>query len=41
MSNDLRTQRHKLPKPSPWLLLLKAVIAIGQVAVFLKNLLHD
>jgi hypothetical protein len=41
MSKDPRTQRHKLLSPSPWLLLFKAVIAIGQVAVFLKSLLHD
>lgn len=41
MSNDPRTQRHHTPEPSRWLLLMKVVIAIGQVVAFVKHFLRD
>lgn len=41
MSKDLRTQRRQAPKPSRWLLLLKVVVAIGQVISFVNNLFRD
>ncbi|HEX8467846.1 MAG TPA: hypothetical protein VF620_08585 [Allosphingosinicella sp.] len=42
MSNDPRKQRHQPPGPSHWLLLMKAVIAIGQVVSFVRHFfLHD
>lgn len=41
MSSDPRTQRHQPPSPSRWLLLLKALIAIGQVVSFVRHMLPD
>lgn len=41
MSKDPRKQRHQPPGPSHWLLLLKAVIGIGQVVSFVKAIFHD
>lgn len=41
MSNDPRTQRHQPPGRSRWLLLMKAVIAIGQVVSFVRHYLFD
>lgn len=41
MSNDPRTQRHQPPSPSRWLLLMKVVIAVGQVVSFLKWLYNQ
>lgn len=40
MSNYHRTQRHKPPPPSRWLLLMKVVIAIGQVVSLAKYFVH-
>lgn len=40
MSRHPRTQRHQPPSPSRWLLLMKVIIAIGQVVSFLKYFLH-
>lgn len=42
MSNYPRTQRHRPPlKPSRWLLLMKVVIAIGQVVAFVDRIFRD
>lgn len=41
MSNDPRTQRHQPPEPSRWLLLLKVIIAVGQVVAFVRYFLRD
>lgn len=41
MSSDLHTQRHQQPpqRPSRWILLMKVIIAIGQVAAVIRQLL--
>jgi hypothetical protein len=41
MSRHPRTQRHKPPEPSRWLLLFKVIIAIGQVVTFVKHFFRD
>ncbi len=43
MSTDPRTQRHPTPDPEPsrWLLLMKVVIAAGQVVAFVKHFFRD
>lgn len=39
MSNDLRTQRHQPPGPSRWILLMKVIVAIGQMVSFVMFLI--
>ncbi len=42
MSSNPRTQRHHPPPgPSRWLFVMKVLIAIGQVAVLVKNFFHE
>lgn len=41
MSTYPRTQRHQPPEPSRWLLLMKVIIAMGQVVSFVRHFFRD
>jgi len=41
MSSDRSTQRHQPPEPSRWILVFKAIVAVGQVVAFVKHFLRD
>lgn len=41
MSTDPRTQRHRPPDPSRWIILFKVIVALGQVAAFVKHFLRE
>lgn len=40
MSNDPRQQRHRPPVPSRWLTLMKVIIALGQLASVIRQVLR-